>query len=49
MVNFIGGLLLGGFIGVAAMCLCSIVDDIDELAEMMKDQPEITEEEEPEE
>lgn len=49
MINFIGGLLLGGFIGVMTMCMCSIVDDIDELAEMMQDQPEITEEEEPEE
>lgn len=49
MGKFLIGLFAGGFLGVAFMCMCSIVDDIDELAEMMKDQPETTEEEELEE
>ena len=47
MVKFIIGFLTGGFFGVMWMCLCSVVDDIDELAEMMEEETE-EEQEEPE-
>ena len=37
MGKFFIGVLFGGFIGVMWMCLCQIVDDVDELAEFMQE------------
>lgn len=47
MIKFLLGTLFGGVIGVMWMCLCSVADDIDELAEMMEEEAE-EEQEEPE-
>ena len=48
MIKFLLGTLFGGFIGVMWMCLASIVDDVDELAEMMEEETAEEEQEEPE-
>ena len=46
MIKFLLGTLLGSFIGVTFMCLCSIVDDIDEFADMAQDDLVIDDEDE---
>lgn len=40
MIMYLIGLVTGGFIGMTVMCLCDIMDDIDELAEMTAAEPE---------
>ena len=44
MIHFIIGLITGSFIGIIVMCLCSVVDDIDNL-DLSVDEPDEEQEE----